>query len=92
MASRNRLRASLGDSSLTFRSIMETFMEGAGVPNSRLFTEAATYFDAIVDVNAVGELGYRAKHFCWASTGSYQMEPGSNKLSVCFLYEHYFVN
>lgn len=84
---RNHLRASLGDPSSTFRGIIESFMLGTGVPNTELFHVASAHFDSSVNVNDVGEPGYRAKHLCWATTGSYQKESDSGKISVCsFVY------
>lgn len=79
---RNRFRALTNDNEATFRSLFESFMEGAGVPNTHLFSQAKAHFNDAVDLTRVDEEGYRARMFSYAATGSFDRESDSPRISV----------
>lgn len=88
LAARNRLRTLTNDDQATYRSLVESFMQGVGVPNLQLLLEAEGHFDNAVDLTLVDEAGYRAKMFCYATTGSFERETDSGKISVGILLQH----
>lgn len=83
---RNRLRVVLDNDEATYRTLIENFMGATGVPNRGLFDEAKAHFNAAVDLTLIDEDGYRAKQFCYASTGSYEREMELGKISVSFCF------
>lgn len=76
------LRLTLGDPSATFTSLLVGFLQGSGVPCPRLFEDATIHFSSLVDLGLVDEIGFRAKMFCWAASGSYEREMDAPQINV----------
>ena len=72
----------LGDPLSSLRTIFLEFLRGKGVPCPQLLSAVTAHFPRVVDMSRVGEDGFRAKHFCWAATGTYERELGAPQIKV----------
>ncbi len=52
-----------------FRSLIEKFVSGSGVPCEDLFSEVKHVFDSIIDLSKILTPGFRARMLVWATTG-----------------------
>lgn len=76
------IRQALGDPSLSLTTIFIDFLRGKGAPCPRLLSAVSVHFPSVVDLSRIGEDGFRAKHFCWAATGTYERELGAPQIKV----------
>ncbi len=70
-----------------FRSLIEKFVSGSGVPCEDLFSEVKHVFDSIIDLSKISTPGFRARMLVWATTGSpfVDIDPPENQgLSILF--------
>ena len=72
----------LGDPLSSLRTIFLEFLRSKGVPCPQLLSAVTAHFPRVVDMSRVGEDGFRAKHFCWAATGTYEWELGAVQIKV----------
>ncbi|KAF8226684.1 hypothetical protein L208DRAFT_1498778, partial [Tricholoma matsutake] len=56
--------------SMTFDSIITSFLSGSGIPCPNSFKEVQGQFSTLVDLSTIGEPCFRPKLLAWASTGS----------------------
>ncbi|KAF8222466.1 hypothetical protein L208DRAFT_1322580, partial [Tricholoma matsutake] len=56
--------------SMTFDSIITSFLSGSGIPCPNSFKEVQGQFSTLVDLSTIGEPCFRPKLLTWASTGS----------------------
>ena len=90
-ANRNNLENiwhALGDLSLSLKTVFLDFLWGKGVPCPQLFSIVSVHFPDVVDLSHVGEDGFCAKYFCWATTGTYEQELGAPLIQVNLLNLH----
>lgn len=78
------IRQALGDPSLSLTTILLDFLRGKGAPCPHLLSAVSVHFPSIVDLSHIDEDGFRAKHFCWAATGTCERELGASQIQVCF--------
>lgn len=87
------LRAALrgsDDHEATFGSLLTSFLQGSGIPSTSLFASVRDHFNPIVDLSAIGDEGFRARMFCWATTGSCERARDASPISVCHELCHSF--
>ena len=76
------IRQALGDPSLSLTKVFLDFLRGKEAPCPQHLSAASIYFPNVIDLSRIGEEGFRAKHFCWAATGSYEWELGVSPIKV----------
>jgi hypothetical protein len=72
-----RARRASNDTFTSFASLLIDFLKGSGIPCPGRFEEAKGHFNKIVDLRQTDAEGFRAKMFCWATTGSCDREQGA---------------
>jgi hypothetical protein len=78
---RSFIRAN-GSTVLDFPVFLTSFLSGAGIPCPTLFAEAQPHFSNVIDLSRVDDAGFRSRMFCWATTGSPSLAPGSGSITV----------
>ena len=81
------IQQALGDTSLLLKAMFLGFLQGKGVPCPNLFSAISVHFPSVIDLSHIEEDGFWAKHFCWASTGTYKLELDASDIQVnpaCF--------
>jgi hypothetical protein len=77
-----------GDGSVTFWHLFTSFLQGSGVPFPDRFADARIHFNSIINLDAIDEAGFRARMFCWASTGSAERAADASPISVSETHHH----
>ncbi len=79
------VRNACGDPDATPQSLVETFLQGAGLPCPQLFHGSQGGFCSLLDVSeeAVTKDGFRPRHLAWAACGSpFFRSTGGQRLKV----------
>ena len=76
----------LSDPSLSLATVFMDFLRGKGAPCPQRLSTISVHFPDIVDLSRIGEEGFRAKHFCWAASGTYERELGASPIKVGSVY------
>ncbi|KDQ49089.1 hypothetical protein JAAARDRAFT_143923 [Jaapia argillacea MUCL 33604] len=79
------LSEALGTSDHTFSSLLTDFLEGTGIPCPHLFADHTDHFDRIINLAEVDTPGFRARMFCWASTGIPTIQLDNPLITVWFV-------
>ena len=72
---------------LSLATVIIDFLHGRGAPCPQCLSVVSVHFPAIINLSCIGEDGFRAKHFCWAATGTYEWELGAPLIKVQFVEE-----
>jgi len=76
----------MADSDTSFSSLLKDFLKGAGIPCPQLFDDAKIHFNPIIDLEHIGNGGFRSRVFCWAATGSCERESDATQITVSFVH------
>ncbi|KAJ7149389.1 hypothetical protein C8R43DRAFT_887958 [Mycena crocata] len=69
-----------------FRSILEGFLAGYGVPCPNLFAEAKGSLSALIPIDNMDSPAFRSRCLCWAVTGSPHVEfEDHQQIDICFV-------
>jgi hypothetical protein len=80
--------ASAGDGA-TVQSLVEDFLQDAGIPCRKKIDELKGGFNSFIDLNKINTPGFRARVFIWAATGSPTISPDDTRkiaVSICSTY------
>ena len=68
-----------GDTRATVQSLVEEFLQGSGIPCPAKFDELRGGFNTLIDLDKIDTLGFRARVFTWAATGSPTISPDDTR-------------
>jgi hypothetical protein len=76
--------ANSGHLGITFSSLLTDFLKGSGIPipDSELFADVQEHFNSIINLDDIDDGGFRARMFCWATTGSCERASDASCISV----------
>ena len=72
---------------LSLATVIIDFLCGRGAPCPWHLSMVSVHFPTIINLSHIGEDGFRAKHFFWAATGTYERELGAPPIKVQFVEE-----
>ena len=81
---RSQLHAALSNNTSSFESLVTDFLNGTDIPCPRLFADAKTHFNRLVEfeLSNIDENSFRPRMFCWAATGSCDREINAGRIQV----------
>lgn len=81
--------ASVAGDRATVQSLVEDFLQGSGIPCPEKFDELRGGFNTLIDLDKIDTLGFRARVFTWAATGSPTISPDDTKKIAVSTYSTY---
>ena len=85
----NSAIASVVGDGATIQSLVEEFLQGSGIPCPEKFNELRGSFNTLIDLDKINTLGFRAKVFTWADTGSPTISPDDTRKIAVSNYSTY---
>ncbi|KAF8055701.1 hypothetical protein FPV67DRAFT_1434783, partial [Lyophyllum atratum] len=82
-----RLRAAVGDNSITYRSLVIDFLKGSGIPCPGLFDEIKSTFSRAVDLGRIDSPAFRSRMLVWAATGSQMLNMANQRPILLYAVE-----
>jgi hypothetical protein len=81
--------ASVAGDGATVQSLVEDFLQDAGIPCPEKFDKLKGGFNSLIDLDKIDTPGFRARVFTWAATGSPTISPDDTRkiaVSTCSTY------
>lgn len=91
---KEQLEAALADGDHhgeTFDSLITAFLKGSGTPRPSAFSSVTDHFNPIINLRNINDDGFRARMFCWATTGSSERASDASPIMVDHILPHSFL-